>query len=150
MNTQNQNLSMKWHKRFIELAKFISNWSKDPSSKVGAVIVDSNKRIISMGYNGFPVGVADSEERLYTKEIKYKIVLHAEENAIMFAKRDLSDCSLYVSMAPCSHCAGLIIQSGIKHVYIQNIEISDRWKESFEYSKKMFEEAGVTFETIDC
>ena len=70
MNIQNQNLSMKWHKRFIELAKFISNWSKDPSSKVGAVIVDSNKRIISMGYNGFPVGVADSEERLYTKEIK--------------------------------------------------------------------------------
>lgn len=139
-----------WNKRFLELAIFISSWSKDPSTKVGAVIVDENRRIVSTGYNGFPIGVHDTESRLAIKDIKYKMVLHAEENAIMFAKRDLSKCSLYVSsIPPCSHCAGLIIQSGIKNVYCQNCEISDRWKESFKYSRMMFEECGVKFELLD-
>lgn len=141
---------LKWHKRFLELAIVIANWSKDPSSKVGAVIVDKNRRIVSTGYNGFPIGVKDLTERLDVKEIKYKMVLHAEENAIMFARRDLSDCTLYVSkIPPCSHCAGLIIQSGIKQVYVQKCEISDRWKESIEYSKIMFKEASVTLNVID-
>ncbi len=141
---------LKWHKRFLELAIFISNWSKDPSSKVGAVIVDNNRRIVSTGYNGFPIGVEDLTERLDVKDIKYKMVLHAEENAIMFAKRDLSDCTLYVSkIPPCSHCAGLIIQSGIKQVFAQNCEIADRWKESVEYSKTMFNESGVKLNMID-
>lgn len=139
-----------WNKRFLELAIFISQWSKDPSSKVGAVIVDKNRRIVSTGYNGFPIGVHDTDIRLNTKDIKYRIVLHAEENAIMFAKRDLSECSLYVSkLPPCSHCAGLIIQSGIKQVYAQKCEISDKWKESFEYSKQMFNESGVSLNFID-
>lgn len=140
----------KWHKRFLELAIFISNWSKDPSSKVGAVIVDENRRIVSTGYNGFPIGVHDDKDRLDTKEVKYKMVLHAEENAIMFAKRDLSRCSLYVSkIPPCSHCAGLIIQSGIKNVYVQTCEIADRWRESFEYSKMMFRESDVKLHFIN-
>jgi len=149
-NTTYKLNELKWHKRFLELAIVISNWSKDPSSKVGAVIVDSNKRIVSTGYNGFPIGVKDLSERLDDKNVKLKMVLHAEENAIMFAKRDLSDCTLYVSkIPPCSHCAGLIIQSGIKHVYVQNCEVSDRWKESIEYSKIMFKEAGVTLNVIE-
>lgn len=139
-----------WNRRFLELAIFISTWSKDPSTKVGAVIVDENRRIVSTGYNGFPIGVHDDESRLVTKDVKYKMILHAEENAIMFAKRDLSKCSLYISsLPPCSHCAGLIIQSGIKNVYCQNCEISDRWKESFKYSRMMFEESGVKFEFLD-
>lgn len=138
-----------WHKRFINLANLVATWSKDPSSKVGCVIVDENRRIVSTGYNGFPVGVVDSKNRLSKKDIKYKLVLHAEENAIMFAKRDLNGCSLYVTMAPCSHCAGLIIQSGIKHVYIKKLEISEKWKESFEYSQMMFSESKVHVQFID-
>lgn len=117
-----------WNRRFLELASFISNWSKDPSTKVGAVIVDCNRRIISTGYNGFPIGVSDDQERLENRDFKYKAILHAEENAIMFAKKDLSRCSLYVSsLPPCSHCASLIIQSGIKNVYTWEQEIPERW-----------------------
>lgn len=149
-NTAQRRNELKWHKRFLELAVVISNWSKDPSSKVGAVIVDKNRRIVSTGYNGFPIGVKDLTERLDDRDVKLKMVLHAEENAIMFAKRDLSDCTLYVSkIPPCNHCAGLIIQSGIKQIYVQNCEISDRWKESIEYSKIMFREAGVVLNAID-
>lgn len=133
-----------WNRRFLELASYISNWSKDPSTKVGAVIVDQNRRIISTGYNGFPIGVSDDFERLENREFKYKAILHAEENAIMFAKRDLSNCSLYVSsLPPCSHCASLIIQSGIKNVYTWDQEIPDRWIESISITEVMFRESGV-------
>ena len=138
-----------WNKRFIELAMHISEWSKDPSSKVGAVIVDANRRIVSTGYNGFPRGVVDSKERLENRDIKYRMVLHAEENAIMFAKQNLQGCSLYVTtMPPCSHCAALIIQSGIKHVYTPKCDIPDRWTESVAITKQMFSESGVTLDFI--
>lgn len=139
----------RWNERFISLAEFISRWSKDPSSKIGAVIVDSKNRIVSTGYNGFAVGVKDSEERLNNRELKYKMVLHAEENAIMFARQSLEGCSLYVTnMPPCSHCAALIIQSGIKDVYVPKSEIPERWKESVELTKTMFYEADVKLHFI--
>ncbi len=139
----------KWHKRFLKLAEFIATWSKDPSSKIGAVIVDKNRRIISAGYNGFPMGV-DDDSRLHDRQIKYKIVLHAEENAIMFAKRDLTDCSLYVSgLPPCSHCASLIIQSGIKNVYAWKEEVPERWKESIELMTENFKQSGVNVYYIE-
>ena len=140
---------MKWHKRFLKLAEHISTWSKDPSSKIGAVIVDKNRRIVSTGYNGFAVGVDDTTERLENRDIKYKIVLHGEENAILFSKQNLEGCSLYVSgLPPCAHCASLIIQSGIKNVYAWDREIPDRWKESVDLTKKIFEEAGVSLTFI--
>lgn len=138
-----------WNRRFLELASFISNWSKDPSTKVGAVIVDCNRRIISTGYNGFPIGVSDDQERLENRDFKYKAILHAEENAIMFAKKDLSRCSLYVSsLPPCSHCASLIIQSGIKNVYTWEQEIPERWQESISITKTMFKESGVSLNYV--
>lgn len=138
-----------WDKRFMELAMYISEWSKDPSTKVGAVIVDENRRIVSTGYNGFPRGVVDSKERLENRDIKYRMVLHAEENAIMFAKQNLQGCSLYVTtMPPCSHCAALIIQSGIKHVYAPKCDIPYRWTESVATTKQMFLESGVALDFI--
>lgn len=134
----------KWNKRFLELAEFISSWSHDPSTKVGAVIVDKDRRIVSTGYNGLARGVKDTSERLENREVKYKIILHAEENAIMFSKQNLDGCSLYVSsMPPCSHCASLIIQSGIKVVYTWKQEIPDRWVESYKLTRQMFRESGV-------
>lgn len=136
--------NVKWHGRFIDLARTIASWSKDPSSKIGAVIVDPNNRVVSTGYNGFPVGVVDSQERYENRDLKYKMILHAEENAIMFARRDLTSCSLYVTdIPPCSHCAALIIQSGISKVYAPKIDIPERWRQSIELSKMMFREAGV-------
>lgn len=134
----------KWNKRFLYLAEFISAWSHDPSTKVGAVVVDKDRRVVSTGYNGLARGVNDTKERLENREIKYKIILHAEENAIMFSKQNLDGCSLYVSaMPPCSHCASLIIQSGIKKVYTWKQPIPERWVESYKLTKQMFKEAGV-------
>lgn len=134
----------KWHKRMMDLAEFISSWSKDPSTKVGAVIVDENNRIVSTGYNGFPKCVKDLKSRYDNKDLKYKIILHAEENAILYAKRDLSNCKLYVSaLPPCAHCASIIINSGIKTVIYKKQEIPEKWKESFKISKMMFKEAQV-------
>ena len=135
---------LKWHKRFIELAEFISNWSKDPSTKVGSVIVDKYKRIVSTGYNGLPKDIKDTKERYENRDIKYKIILHAEENALAYAKRDLTDCTLYVSgLPPCAHCASLIISAGIKKVVFKKQEIPERWIESTKLSKTILEEAEI-------
>jgi len=138
-----------WNKRFLGLATYVASWSKDPSTKVGAVIADSKNRIVSLGFNGFARGVND-DERLNNRNTKYAMILHAEENAIMFAGRDLSDCRLYVSgLPPCSHCASFIVQSGIKKVYAWKQEIPERWQESFEITKNIFAESGVDLEFIE-
>lgn len=133
-----------WLARFINLATMISGWSKDPSTKVGAVIVDKDNRIISTGYNGLPKGVEDTHERIHNREIKLTMVVHAEENAILFSKCDLSDKILFVTMPPCSHCACKIIQSGIKTVYSYQNK-NPKWDESIKISKQLFEESGVKF-----
>jgi len=138
-------MELKWIRRFLDLAEYISKWSKDPSTKVGAVIVDRNRRIVSTGYNGFARDVQDLKERLDDRETKYKIVLHAEENAIMYAKQNLENCSLFVSkMPPCSHCASLIIQSGIKNVYVYDDVFPERWMQHIDMTTQMFHESGVT------
>ena len=132
----------KWHYRFLNLAKHVSEWSRDPSTKVGAVIVDNKKRIVSIGYNGFPVGIED-DGRLNIRNIKLEYMVHAERNALLFANKSLDGCILYTyPFMPCSVCAGMIIQSGIKHV-ISYINHNERWIENFEISKQMFEEANV-------
>jgi dCMP deaminase len=137
----------KWNIRFIELADFISQWSKDPSTKIGCVIADENNRIVSTGYNGFPKGVDDSEERYNNRDIKYPIIVHAEVNAITFAKRDLTGCKIYISggLPPCVRCSSLIIQSGIKEVYYKDInsEAMERWKEDIKLGAQILKEAGV-------
>jgi len=134
----------KWDRRFLELATLVATWSKDPSTKVGSVIVDSDNRVVSMGFNGLAGGVIDSVERLSDKEVKHQIVLHAENNAILFAKRDLTGCTIYTSPLPtCAHCASMIIQSGIKRVVTANYVMKRRWIISAELARKMFDEADV-------
>jgi dCMP deaminase len=146
MNYQNYD---KWDLRFLDLAKFISNWSKDPSTKVGAVIVDSQKRVVSMGYNGFPVGINDDPTRLNNRETKYKIIIHAESNAIIFANHDLIGHTLYTyPFMPCPRCAGLIIQAGINKVVSYN-KMPERWHDDFSLSKELFEESGVDLVLYD-
>jgi dCMP deaminase len=110
---------------------------------VGAVIVDGNNRIVSIGFNGFPQGVEDSEERLVDRETKYDIIVHAEANALMFASKSVEGCTLYTwPFQPCSRCAGLIIQSGITRV-VSVVHSDERWKKNFEISRKLLQEAHV-------
>ncbi len=136
----------------MELASFIAAWSKDPSTKVGAVIVDPrNKRIVSTGFNGFPFGVEDKAERLDDRSIKYEMVVHAETNALMFAGNQASGCTLYVTpLPPCARCAVLIIQSGIRRVVSPTPDTSrEPWKTQFAISSQMFDEANVEVDFLD-
>lgn len=143
----------KWHYRFLNIAKEVSSWSKDPSTKVGAVIVDKDQRFISLGYNGFPKGVKDTIEKLKDREQKYKHMVHAERNALLFANKSLKGCTIYTyPFMPCSECASMIIQSGIKKVFSFPSEETygaERWNESFKISKNMFKEAGVKLKILN-
>ncbi|MEW8029308.1 MAG: dCMP deaminase family protein [Candidatus Thiodiazotropha sp.] len=134
----------KWDTRFLGLAAYISAWSKDPSSQVGAVITDGN-RIISLGYNGFAAGVEDKQERLGDRDCKLNLTIHAEENAMIFAKRDLSDCTVYVTHPPCPRCASKLIQEEVgRIVYIAPSEdFLSRWAGDLKLSSEMYREAGV-------
>lgn len=139
----------KWDNRFLVLAKLIGSWSKDPSTKVGAVIVDDKKRIVSVGYNGFPRGVEDSEKRLCNRQEKYDIIVHAEVNAIAFANKSVEGCTLYIDpFEPCSRCAGIIIQNGIKRV-VSYKNKNDRWEKDFSISRKLLTEAGLIVDYYD-
>jgi dCMP deaminase len=136
-----------WDKRFLELAELVSSWSKDPSTKVGAVIVDDKNIIVSVGFNGFPKGINDNE-RLHNRDSKYQIIIHAENNALMFAKRPLDGFTIYTyPFMPCPRCAGMIIQSGIKRVVsYKNTTDRHRWELDFQISRELFLEADIKLE----
>jgi len=141
-----------WNKRFLELAKHISTWSKDPSRQIGAVIVGGDRQILSVGYNGFPRGIKD-DSRLLDRETKYTLIVHAEMNAIYNATYNgikLEGSTLYVTGLPvCSDCAKGVIQVGIKKVVLpKDIDLSKNslWTESWYKSCKMFTDAGVEWE----
>lgn len=133
----------KWDRRFIELAKHIASWSKDPSTKTGAVIVDNKRRVISLGYNGLAQGVQDLPERLNDRPTKYKMFVHCERNAMLFAQQPLQDCTLYTwPFMSCAACAAMVIQVGIKRI-VAPYSVNPRWKEEFDLSTIQFKEAGV-------
>ena len=146
-------MGSKWDVRFLLLAQHISSWSKDPSTKVGCVVVGADREIRSTGFNGFPRGIDDSIERLEDREEKYPLICHAEENAIMHAARvgvSLKGCTAYVTWPPCSRCARSLIQSGIKQIVYPNPgEIPERWIEDFNISNSMISEAGVSVRIVD-
>jgi len=139
-------MSDKWDRRFLGLAMDpYSTWSKDPSTQVGAVITRGNRQV-SQGYNGFPAGVDDSPDRYADREFKYRAVIHAEANAIIWAQEDLTGCTIYVwPMPPCGGCAGKIIQAGILRVVTVSPTPAqlERWGLDIMIAQKMFEEAGV-------
>ena len=145
-------MTSKWDLRFIGLAQHISTWSKDPSTKVGCVVVGADREIRSTGFNGFPRGINDDEERLTDREKKYPLICHAEENAIMHAARigvSLKDSTAYVTWPPCSRCARSLIQAGIREIdYPETGKIPERWIEDFTISDSMLNEAGVAVRTI--
>lgn len=139
----------KWDRRFVELSKFVAQWSKDPSTQTGSVITDANRRVISVGYNGLAQGVEDLPERLNNREIKYKIIVHCERNALLFANRSVEGCTLYTwPFMSCSTCAAMVIQAGIKRV-VAPWSDNPRWTAEFELSQQMFKEAGVEVCLLD-
>ena len=141
-----------WDEYFMGVSLLASKRSKDPNTQVGACIVNENRKIMSVGYNGFPLGCSDDDfpwERAGESSIdtKYPYVCHAELNAILNnAGAPLNGCSIYVALFPCNECAKAIIQCGIKHVYY----LSDKYKDTdgVKASKKMFDAAGVEYQQL--
>ena len=137
---------MSWDQRFLALARTIAQWSKDKSSKVGAIAVDPASRVIlETGYNGIPRGVIDLDERL-ERPAKYLWTSHAEENLVAHAARKvLAGSTVYVTHICCNACARMLINAGVKRVVIGN-GTTKMPPEHFDVALEMFSEAGVALE----
>jgi dCMP deaminase len=135
----------------IEMAHHVAKLSKDPSTKVGAVLFDEKRRIVSAGYNGFARGVADTDDRLSNRDVKYRLVLHAEKNAILFATGPTHGCTMVVTHPCCAQCAALIIQAGVAHVMWPKpaAEFEERWRQDLVLTREQFTEAGVSIFEVD-
>ena len=140
-----------WGDRYTCLAKEISTLSKDPSTQVGAVVIGNNGEVLSQGYNGFPRGIKDTAARLKDRERKYKLVVHAEMNAIYNAGLNgvsLKGSTIYVYGCPiCNECAKGIVQVGIDKVIAvrpKGVDL-ERWDESIKDAKALFKEAEVEY-----
>lgn len=138
------NREVKWDLRMLGLARHVSTWSKDPSTKVGAVIFTPEYRIVSVGYNGMAKGVSD--DKLEDRERKYKTIIHGEINALLFAQSSVKGCTLATwPFMSCSNCSSIMIQAGIKRCIFPALseELRIRWEESLKLSYEQFGEAGV-------
>lgn len=142
----------RWDRRFLELADHIGTWSKDPSRGVGAVIVDSDRRICATGYNGLPAGVEDRPERL-ERPAKYDLICHAEINAIVQCARHGTSCvgaTLYSTFFPCNTCTLAIIQAGIARVVSWTPARGDEhWEASIGTSRELLTETGVAWDVLE-
>jgi|TARA_R110000764_G_scaffold17638_1_gene48334 dCMP deaminase len=147
-------LGIDWHYRYLSLAKEVSTWSKDPSSQIGAVAVGAKGQVLAQGYNGFPRGIQHSAERLNTRELKYKFVVHAEMNLIYNATYNgvsLDGSTVYVHGLPCcSECAKGLIQVGVDQVIMPKMpeDTPQIWQDSFELTAELFKEAKVAWQFI--
>ncbi len=140
-----------WDEYFMGVAKLSAMRSKDPVTQVGACIVNDKKRIVGIGYNGFPKGVEDDTfpwgKNDTWLDSKYPYVVHAEPNAILNSTVSLENATLYVTLFPCNDCAKLIVQSGIKEV----VYLEDKYheKDMFIASRRMFDSAGVVYRQME-
>jgi deoxycytidylate deaminase len=134
-----------WPDRFFSMAKLVASWSKDPNRQVGCVIARPDNTVASIGYNGFPRGVADTPERWNNNDLKNQLVIHAETNAIINCKDDsMEGYILYCTTFCCCKCSGLIIQKGISAIITPPIEKESSWYSNFLESKTMLNEANVS------
>ena len=136
----------KWDDRFLRIAEEVATWSKDPGTRVGAVLV-LDRRIIATGYNGFPQGISDTFERYDDRETKLRLTVHAEVNAILNAAKSgakTKGSTLYVTFPPCVHCSSSVIQSGVERVVCPAVESAPvRWRESFTQGYNLLVESGI-------
>lgn len=135
----------RWDKRFLDLARHVATWSRDPSTQVGCVIVNPRRQIVSTGFNGFPVGVDDDPARYADRPTKYLMILHAEQNAVLQAGGDVRGGTAYVTHPPCSQCAAVLIQAGIVRIVTVKPDAGmvERFQDSFAAAETMLREAGV-------
>ena len=145
-------MHISWNQYFMGVALLSSKRSKDPSTQVGACIVNQDKRIIGIGYNGFPRGCSDDvfpwgKEAENSLDTKYPYVVHAETNALLNTTAPTKGATLYVSLFPCNECAKAIIQTGIKEV----IYLDNKYENSIESqaSRKMFDMAGIKYRPFE-
>lgn len=144
-----------WNIFFMQQAQLMSTRSKDPSTKVGCIIVSPQRVVVSEGYNGFPRGIADTPERLNDRTQKYPRVVHGEANAVINAGRNgtkIEDGILFVTAPPCPNCAKMIVQAGIREVLYIDLDASKKsipgWRDELDISFDMFDEAGIPYKTI--
>lgn len=154
--------SEKWIKYFFTIASTVADQSKDPSTKVGCVVVNKYKHILATGYNGFPVGFHDTPERYNDRSFKLKHVCHAEANSICQAVSSgtsFRDAVIFVTLQPCIECCKLIVQSGISEVHFlineskeiarmqelkeKGDQVLNDWRSSKDEALKMLIECGI-------
>ncbi len=142
-------MKYKWHFRFLEMAKLVASWSKDPSTQTGAVIVAPNKSIVSVGFNGFPAGMPDDAELYANREEKYARIVHCEVNALLFAHLPLpTGCMLYTwPFLSCNRCVVQMLQAGIREFVapLPSEESLERWGKAFEQTRQYITECGGTY-----
>lgn len=143
--------SREWDNRFLELAKHISTWSKDPSTQTGAVIVRPNGTIASTGFNGFPQLMADKKEWLDNREEKYSRIIHCEMNALLFCREPVNGYTLYTyPFSSCERCFIHMVQAGIiRFVFPPVPKDKDRWEASFQKVRQYAFETGVMLHQLD-
>ena len=144
-----------WNIFFMQQAQLMSTRSKDPSTKIGCIIVSPQRVVVSEGYNGFPRGIADTPERLNDRTQKYPRVVHGEANAIINAGRNgakIEDGILYVTQPPCPNCAKMIVQAGIREILYIDLDPTKKnisgWRDELGISFDMFDEAGIPHKAI--
>ena len=155
-------MSDRWDNFFLQLSFENAMMSKDPSTQVGAIIVNKHKTVLAMGFNGFPRGIADTEERLINREEKLQLVVHAEMNAIVSAARNgvsIRGTTMYLMARdisgsvwggpPCTRCIVHVIQSGITSIVTLPMKnVPSKWKTDIENSLKLLQEAGISYREI--
>ncbi len=144
-----------WDERWINTAALQASFSKDRSTKVGAVIVSNDQVVVSMGWNGFPRGCDDNDDSLHERPTKYLWTVHAELNAVLNAARKgraIENCTLYCTHSPCAACSLLIAQAGIRQVVvpaIQNEDFRARWLSDLAISQEIFARMKVIYRSVD-
>lgn len=155
-------MSLRWDAHFLQLAADHARISKDPSTRVGAVIVGPDREIRSAGFNGFPRGISDSEARLNDRETKLRLMVHAEMNAVLAAARigvPLKGCTMYLAATddsgtvwggpPCTRCTVEVIQAGIAEIVSRPFKaVPSKWAADIEYARKLLHEAGINYREV--
>jgi dCMP deaminase len=136
----------KWDRRFLDLALLIASWSKDPSTQVGAIIVDGLKRVKGVGFNGFARGIEDADHLLEDRNAKLDRMIHAEMNAVLNSPASLGGCTMYLTIPPCNMCANFLIQTGITRIVwlTPSAELIQRWGESWTLTRRLLREANIS------
>ena len=139
---------MKWDLRFLELAKLVSTWSKDPSTKTGAVLIRPDRTVAAVGFNGFPRCMSDDPALYADRDKKYSRIVHAEVNALIHARESVFGFTLYIwPFACCDRCVVQMLQAGISRFVfpVPTEDALSRWSEAFVRTKEYIVEAGATW-----